>query len=344
MRDPKGQDGVAVLLVMVILVMTITSVYAFARSSLLDVLGMKHRTHLARARLLADSGVQIARRAILDDLLMEHDPPRGQYETDMDAWALLSRSPISAPGGGELRITILDAGSRINLNGLVDAQGKAYPESEAFLKGLLEKMIDDLPGRQEDKFYDVEELARARLDWIDGDEATALGGDEAREWATQGATGEPPNRPLFAIEELGAIPGVDPLLLEGIEAYFTIYPSIPETAGVNPNTAPPHVLAVLYNVTREEFPEDEDVFAILRARREELLFCPAEGPEGCTTLQSEAEAFVGRGEILFPPPQFESDVFTVRSEGRYGKARARITAVLDRSEPEELRILAYRVE
>ena len=63
------EEGVALLLVLVVIVMTIGSVYAFARTTLLDVMGMRHRTQLVRARMLAQSGIEIGKRALLDDLL-----------------------------------------------------------------------------------------------------------------------------------------------------------------------------------------------------------------------------------------------------------------------------------
>jgi type II secretory pathway component PulK len=336
------EDGVALLLVLVVVVMTIGSVYAFARTTLLDVMGMRHRTDLVRARLLSESGVQMARRAIVDDLLYGEEILR-ELDTDQDPWGLLSRTPIEVEGGGKLRITIRDSGSRINLNGLVDAEGALHSESLDFLRGLLEKIIDELPGRSEEKFYRPEELAEAILDWVDSNESTRLGDEESAFYRVQGARSDPPNRPLFALDELSGIPEMDGLLLEGLRAYFTTYPVVVEAAGVNPNTAPPHVLSAIYYGTQGDrrFVDEDDVFRTLQSRREGVVFCAVSGRQDCVDWQQELHR---EGESVFPPFQFRSTVFTIESEGRYGEARARLTVVVDRSDPEDLPMLDYRWE
>jgi general secretion pathway protein K len=342
----RREDGVALLLVLVIVVMTIGSVYAFARTTLLDVMGMRHRAELVRARMLAQSGVELAKRAILDDILLAEDDELGNLDSEADPWSILSREPIAVAENAELRITIRDAGSRINLNGLIDGEGNSDDRSAAFLKTLLdEKIIEDLPGRQEEKFYEAEDIANAMLDWIDTDETTKLGDQEAEFYEREGGTGTPPNRPLFALEELAGIPGMDFLLLEGLRAYFTVHPMFPseESIGVNPNTAPPHVLSALYIPASGELLTDESkVRRILQARREGSLFCPQSTTEPCVTLASVDAIDVG--QTPFPPPQFESDAFTIESEGRVGVARARLIVIVDRSDPSDMKTLEYRWE
>ncbi len=343
MNRAGREDGVALLLVLVIVVMTVGSVYAFARTTLLDIMGMRHRTELVRARMLAESGVAMARRAIVDDVLYAKSELLQSLETDRDAWALLSRTRIEVEGGGELRVIVQDAGSRINLNGLLDAKGSRHSESLDFMRELLEKIVADLPGRPEEKLYQAEELAEAILDWIDADETTRLGDEESRFYELRGAAGSPVNRPIFALDELAGVPGVDGLLLEGLRAYFTTYPVVVELAGVNPNTAPPYVLSAIYYGTQGDrrFVDEDDVFRTLERRREGKVFCAVSGAKGCVGWQQELHR---GGETIFPPFQFQTDVFIIDSEGRFGEARARLRVVIDRSDPADLQTLEYRWE
>ena len=143
---------------------------------------------------------------------------------------------------------------------------------------------------------------------------------------------------------------MDSLLLQGLRAYFTTYPIFPspDSIGVNPNTAPPHVLATLYNPAEgeERLLGEDDVFRILRARDEGLVFCESgmADVEACTTFALEHVTGIDEINPPFPPLQCRSDVFTIESEGRFGEARARLVVALDRSNPADLRTLEYRWE
>ena len=203
-----------------------------------------------------------------------------------------------------------------------------------------------MPGRDEDKLYSVEDLADGLLDWLDSDDLTRLGDDEDTYWERQGAAVSPVNRPIWILDELGEIPGLDGALLEALRAYFTTYPVLPELAqsGVNPNTAPPHVLKLIYQGTAGDMRlvNDSDVFAILRVRDEGRIFCPDTGQEQqCASFESE----VGQaGATVFPPLSYRSNVFTIRSEARYGESRACLTTVIDRTQVQDLATLSFRLD
>ena len=130
-RSGPGEEGVVLLLVLVIIVMSISSVWAFARTSALDVMGMRNRADRGRAMLLARSGVDVAVRAIKDDL--QSGGPPGRLETSHDPWFLLGETELELPDQGILRIRVRDMGGKINLNGLVNANGVAHEESRDFL-------------------------------------------------------------------------------------------------------------------------------------------------------------------------------------------------------------------
>jgi type II secretory pathway component PulK len=346
---------VVLLLVLVVIVLTTTSVYAIAVSTLRDVHSVRHRSERARAELLARAGLALAERALADDATADQTQGtlEALYETQTDSWRMLASAPIELGLGGEIVIQIHDSGSRINLNGLVDVAGVPHAESREYLEAVLERVIDDMPGRAEEKLYDPDELADAILDWLDTDDQTRLGDREQDSYARPDRSARPPNRPLIALGELAAIPDMDDDLLDALDFYFTTLPLFPapDRIGVNPNTAPAHVLATIYQgdssgralLGREG--NDREVWNVLRARKEGRTFCPSEEADRCVTFQSE----VGDEGTVFPPLQFQSDIFEIVSEGRFAAtegappARVRIRAIVDRSDPYAIETLFYQM-
>jgi type II secretory pathway component PulK len=341
------EEGVVLLIILVLIATTIGAVYAFARVSLLGISGARQRMDRVRAELLARSSFDLAVRAITDDG-QSTDPLHQSLEYLEDAWAVLSREPIvEAEAGMELRFRIRDAGQRINLNALLDEKGAALQNSPRFLKDALERVIENIPGRKEEKRYDTEALRDAILDWLDADSTTRLGEDEAKAYKKAGRG--PVNRPLLTLTELADVPGLDDRLLEALDAYFApslAFPRSGEGGGLNPNTAPPHVLAMLYLVTNERdsrFVENDDVFRTLKARSDGQLFCPAQGGPASERCQDFATT-IGRGEAIFPPLTYRSDTFSVQVEARAGDARACVSAVVNRlPEKNGGGLLSYRL-
>jgi type II secretory pathway component PulK len=342
---PVRDEGVVLLLVLVVIVLTISSVFAFARTSVLEVMSVRQRAERVRAQMLARSGYTIALLALEDDLSAPPEELPAVAETPLDPWYLVGQAPIPAPDGGEIRLTIRDAGSRINLNGLIDEDGTPHSESRDFLRAALERIIENMPGRPEEKLYEPDEIADALLDWLDTDDVGRLGDAESRLYGRIEGAPLPFDRPAFDLAELAAVPGIDAKLLTALGEYFTTQPLfVPvERAGVNPNTAPPHVMALIYfggaiEENRLLADDRDDVFRALRARDEGLVFCEGQHPD-CTGFAPEV---IPLGDATFPPLTYTSDVFRIESQGRYGEARSRIVAVVDRSQAGGARTLYYR--
>ena len=202
-----------------------------------------------------------------------------------------------------------------------------------------------MPGREEDKPYEPEEIADAILDWLDHDTETRLGDDEDDYYTDQGDA-LPPNRPIFTMGELGGIPGMDDLLLETLATYFTAQPMFVtlQESGVNPNTAPTHILALLYQGTSlgKTLMTNDDVFRILEARQEGTVFCPPEYGEDCESFNE----FMGEANpTYFPPLRYTSEIFSIRSVAQMGEVRACYTTVVRRSsEGAEFQTLLYRTD
>ncbi len=326
------------LLVLVIIVLATSSAYAFARDSLLEVTRIRERSERAHAELLARSGQEIARRALADDAKLQAGPPELLLESTRDAWALLAPDPIQLPDGGEIQLRVRDSGSRINLNGLVNLEGSQHEQSPGFLEALLEHVIEEMPGRNEEKLYDARELAEAILDWIDSDKVTRRG-DEATVYAERTAGALPPDRPLIALRELESVPGMDERLLDVLALYFTIHPLFPsaDRVGVNPNTAPAHIMAAIWTPTDGQLLGRDDVFRALSRRADGRIFCAGQ-KEGCESFPQEILEL----REPFPRLQYQSSIFEIESEGRYGSARVRVVSVVDRSNPADIRTLYYR--
>lgn len=339
----QREDGVVLLLVLVIIVLTIGSVYAFARTTVLEAMSSRQRTARVRAEILARAGIHIAVRTLIDDLYLSDDLMTTGVESPKDPWRLLSRTPIEIPGNGTLRIRVDDAGSRISLNALVDEDGEPHSDSAGFLKAALERIIEEMPGREEDKLYEVGDLVDAILDWLDRDDETRLGDNEADYYRNQGSGALPIDRPVLTLDELSDVPEMDALLLETLKAYFTAHPMFPdiEHSGVNPNTAPAHILGLIYigAALKKELLDRDEVFRILEARSEDKVFCPSEYGEECESFA----ALTGFTGDPFPPLQYVSHIFTVKTEARYDEARACVTAVISREVTDGPETLFYRM-
>jgi type II secretory pathway component PulK len=159
------------------------------------------------------------------------------------------------------------------------------------------------------------------------------------------ARSPPLNRPVFSLDELAPVPGMDPLLLEALKAYFTPYPMFPgaDGGGVNLNTAPAHVLGLLYHGVGDDYRmvDQRDVFQLLKGRDEGMIFCPSSTTPPCTNaLQAMG---IAAGEAVFPPLTFQSRVFSVDVEASVGETRACVHTVIDRGAGSELKTLFYEL-
>jgi type II secretory pathway component PulK len=337
------------LFVLVLITTTIGAVYAFARVSVLGVSSARQRMDRMRAELLARSSLSAALQALRDDAASP-DPVHRALDFPEDGWALLGREPLAQPDTDlSVQVRVRDAGERIDLNSLLDPMGAALPQSPRFLRDALDLVIENIPGRREEKRYDSEALTDAILDWIDLDGETRRGESEPEYYRTKGARAAPLNRLLFTLAELEGVPGLDDRLLQALDAYFAPSSAFPRSGGgggLNPNTAPPHVLAMIYLVATERdtrFVEDDDVFRVLKARQDGQLFCPPEAPiesQRCTDFATT----IGRGEQIFPPLRYQSESFTIEVQARASEARACVLAVFSRR-PENAGggLLSYRL-
>jgi general secretion pathway protein K len=201
-------------------------------------------------------------------------------------------------------------------------------------------VIQEMPGAEQEKSYDPRELAGNLIDWVDADEERWVGGGfEDDAYQTRSPPYRAANRPLRSVDELQLVEGFDGSLLEGLRPYVTVHPWVGGD-GINPNTAPPHVLGLLYHGVSGDYRLADAVHVkhLIDVRKTGATWCDETATdERCRSIQ---EIFPHE---IYPPPSWTSDVFTVVSRVTVGDVTRTVEAVLDRSQPQEPAVVAWRL-
>lgn len=340
MSRARRQSGVVLPVVLFFALLLVSSISTFMKRAVVDAMISHNRDAAARAEALARGGVRLGRALLFYDKLEEIDSLL-PLDTLDDTWARIREVELE---DGALRLTIEDTGARFNLNTLFATPGEGEdfdPAVEIFLNLMLEKVIDEMPLPPGEKFYDVPELARDLMDWVDEDEERRQGGPEEAYYQEQDPPYLPANRPLLSVDEMRLVEGFDGPLVDALRPYVTVYPYIPglEGGGINPNTAPAHVLALIfYNDGVDEVLADEEIVSqILEVREDGGFVCASASEERCTPMN---EIIVNEP---FPAVSYTSTTFRIQSEARIGEVRRTVVAVVDRSNALEMPLLSWRV-
>jgi type II secretory pathway component PulK len=338
MKARRRERGIVLVMVLFFVLLLTSSIATFQHRVTVDTMGVRNRDAAQRAEALARGGVRLATALLLEDRVRE-----GQIdfraEGANDVWAQVGGQEIDVGNGATLTLDIADAGSRLNLNALFNAEGP-LPQTEVFLTEVFRKVIEEMPVRPEEKLYDPQELAQNLIDWVDEDDVRARGGLEDEPYQKQEPAYRAPNRRLLSVRELRLVEGFDAKLVDALVPYVDVHP-LAGGKGINPNTAPTWVLALLFDgPIGEERLANEDLVARLADTRQDTVLCGDEGTgEHCLPLR-EVEI---DPNTLFPAPTLESDVFHVRAEARIGEIQRRLDVVLDRSDPLAPRLLSWRM-
>lgn len=331
-----------------------SSIATFLKRSTIDYMVSRHREDAAQAEAVARGGVQIALALILDDKVQKELP----VHTGRERWATARNVVIEIGDGAVLRLSIQDTGSKVNLNSLYEVQPKPGPgelpvegfledrklaePALRFLTELLGKTIDEMDITPAEKaLYDVAELAENLADYLDGDEERQRGGREDDFYEEQNPPYTARNGPLLSVAELRRVEGFTLPLVKALSNYVTVYPYA-GGGGINPNTAPPHVLALLFSRDEgsEEVLADKDiVHQILDVRQDEGVLCPqGENSPECTPID---DPFF-RSEI-FPPLNYRSSAFIVHSKATVGEIERTVETVIDITQPSTPWLLSWQL-
>ena len=342
MSTHKRERGIVLVMVLFFALLLVSSIATFLHRATVDTMGVRSRDAAQRAEALARGGVRLATALLLEDRVLESQL-EFRAEGASDVWAQVGGQEIDMGDGATLTLDISDAGSRLNLNALFDAEGP-LEDSEVFLTEVFRKVIEEMRVRPEEKLYDPQELAQNLIDWVDEDDVRLRGGLEDELYQKQEPAYRAPNRRLLSVQELRLVEGFDAKLVEALEPYVDVHP-LAGGLGINPNTAPTWVLALLFHrddATSDQRLADEDLVADLADARQDAILCGESGSEGqCLPMREVAQI---DPNALFPAPTLESDVFHVRAEARIGEIQRRLDVVLDRSDPLAPRLLSWRMQ
>jgi general secretion pathway protein K len=323
------QQGVVLLVVLFFALLLTSSIATFTRRAIIDASVARNRDAAARAEALARSGIRLGKTVLVMDQIQEETTQQA-IDSHKDAWSQLSEVEIPGGAGATLTIQIEDSGMLLNLNSIFDYAegGAAYAETEPFLDAFFEKVIDEMkipPGEKE--LYKIPELRDALMDWVDADSVRLNGGLEDTHYQLRQPPYRAANGPLMSVDDLFLIEGFDRQLVEALQPYITVEPFV-GVGGVNLNTAPAHVLSLIYSNDGidDRLASEDQVKQILEIRQKAGLLCGESlSLRGCTPIRSIVP------NPIFPPPTYTASVFTIVANAQVGDVKRSIEAVVNRS-------------
>ena len=338
----RRQSGIVLVVVIFFALLLASTVATFSKIALIDHMVVRNRDARARADALARGGIRLAEALLLEDKLGEKADAAGRPKLDnkQDIWARVSGTTIPFEDGSSLRVDIQDVAAKLNLNGVVvvDDAGVVDAKTTQLLTSLFTKVTEEMKlPRGEENAYDPAELAANLIDYVDKDDVRQNGELEADAYQKRDPPTKPADQPLLSVDELRRIEGFDARLVDALRPYVTVYPY--KGGGINPNTAPPYVLSLLYfdDEVQLRLADPDTVRSILKIRKEGGFVCGEDqSGEGCTPIRSLVT------NAIFPTPTYTSDIFTVTAFAQVGDVARRIEAVLDRSDGSAPRLLSWR--
>lgn len=204
----SNEQGVALLLVLLILALLIPLILAFdseARRDLREAAAF--RDHF-KTVVLVRSGVQASQAILRYDSLLDKQTGR-PYDALTDAWA----TPISnyRLGDGILAARIEDERGKLNLNDLAERPNTRTGLAKIERLKRLFQLLNVDP-----------RLVEAIADWVDTDEQAEPNGAENAYYLSQKPPYRAANRPMLTLDELHLIRGFTDEAVKTIAPYVTV--------------------------------------------------------------------------------------------------------------------------
>lgn len=218
MRCLRNQNGMALLLVLLIVALLSALVIEFSFSTLVDLRATETFRDRTKAYYLARGGIEAARTILQEDT--------NDFDHPAEFWG----SPLAniPAGDGDVSITITDLSGRLNVNFVADNSGNPLPGYHRFVTLCEEILLLDQ--------LQAQELADSLVYWFNTDKTKTTPDD------TYYASLNPPyqrrGEKLTTLDELRLIKGFDAARLEKLMPYLRVVGDEP----INVNTASAAVL------------------------------------------------------------------------------------------------------
>ena len=327
-RRFKDCRGFALLLTVLIISLIVTYTLQFntsMRSELYAAANMRDNTRLSA---IAKSGFQYALAVLFEDA------SETAFDSLLEAWA--DPVTLSANSGamfeeGRFEVQIIDLTGRIQINNLIQQEGKEKGKYNKAQKDLLRRFLGSEQFNLDPE--EVDNLIDAIKDWIDPDNEPTKFGAESSYYLTLERPYSCKNAPLEFLEELLLIRGITKELFYGTKGKpgIAYYLSTQGNGRININTAPPPVLRSL-----SEHLDQDMVEGIIAYRENEKNDLSQLGwYKKVRGMSSE----VSINDLITT----SSTHFEIRSEGLKDTMSKRVQGLVERKKG-ALRILSWRAE
>jgi len=346
----SGEQGFALVLVLVVVGLLVTLVVQFNYSSRVELEMARTYVESIQAAYLAEAGVHVGMALLRTD---DNKSADGKViDTVEDQWA--QAIPYIPVDEGFVLLSIEDTSRFLNVNRLVNDTGETVDEEVA---GVFEELLRQL-GRD-----DAAALVDSVIDWIDPDDQITNDGAEEVYYQSLDPPVEIANHRLLSAEELRLVKGFDDQLLKGTEEVPGLLKliTVHGPKGLNLNTVDvegyPWLLTSLGGAdTQGQTVIDETIADDIRAARSPDTGEPFSDPVQIKTRglvdQNQYNAIQkgGPGVRLL---EVTSSYFTIRAVGAVGKPEAgggeeltqkSVIAVVKRDPGGKVKILYWREE
>ncbi|MFZ5874972.1 MAG: type II secretion system minor pseudopilin GspK [Nitrospirota bacterium] len=316
-RVSDGQRGLALVLTLLVLVLLVTAVLEFDRSTRTSIRAAGNFRDGMKAFHLATSGVAAAQAVLRDDLQKK---PTVDDLTEL--WA--TPYPPYPVGDGTVALAIQDEGGKLNINALVTTNGEV-PKDDYVRQEL--RALFTL------KEFDPD-VVDAIVDWLDWNDIPEPRGAEGAYYQGLDRPYASRNYWIDTLSELHLVKGVTDEVFRAISSYLTVYPVKPGGPyKVNVNTADPIVLQALVirrdaNAPYEPALSAEEVDRIVAARPFKTMLEFANG-----VGMSDTDP---RRTLLQQQLDVKSSFFSVYSEGEVNGVKKAVIAVVNRPRDQAL--------
>ena len=358
-----GTEGMALLITIVTLVLLVAATLQFHNKAWSGYRAAYAVQVNGKLQAMVSSGLNMAMIALIADL------SENEYDSLFDRWARLTGDEVLASmfPEGELQVNVIDLAGRFPVNGLVQKEGQsgqAPTEESAQAGGPAEEKetgetgdvgADGTTSDQEaltEVFirlltsgnFAVEDEAQALAivdaikDWIDEDDEESEYGAESSYYQAADLPYTCRNSDITSVEELLLIRGITPELLFGNGEYKALADFIAIESDewkINLNTAPKEILMSLDPLISEELAN-----RLIEYREDEENKEALQNPGWYLSVGGWPGDIVISQKLLTANSMY----FRVEAAGLRDTFRKKLTAVLERSDQNQLRLIWQRQE